>query len=144
MKKVVLMVVALCALAIPSAALAQNEGRVNAPNLGRDAEQTNTARNVDGNVRQQNGIAGGDLTQSQTIREGDVFVDADGDGVDDDNDVEDNDVGDGFGVGGPVHRVESVSLARTGFDAWMLALIGGVAIAGGIAMIAVGRRSSST
>jgi LPXTG-motif cell wall-anchored protein len=148
MKKVVLMVVALCALAIPSAALAQNEGRVNAPNLGRDAEQTNSARGVSGNVQQQNGIAGRDLNQSQTIRqgdtvnEGDTFVDGDNDGVDDDNEG----VGGGnvtsFGHGGGNvgGGVGGVTLARTGSDAWILALVGGVALAGGLGLLAAQRR----
>ena len=36
--------------------------------------------------------------------------------------------------------VESVTLARTGFDAWVLALVGGVAIAGGIGLLAAQRR----
>jgi hypothetical protein len=98
-------------------------------------------------ICQQN--AGGDATcdidQSQNFG-GDTFVDADGDGVDDDNegdhdDVEghgDDDDDDVHGVGGG--DVENVTLARTGFDAWVLALIGGVSLAGGLGLLAAQRR----
>jgi len=44
------------------------------------------------------------------------------------------------GVGG---GVSGVSLARTGFDAWVLAVIGGFALAGGLGMLAVRRRQVS-
>ena len=43
----------------------------------------------------------------------------------------------GVGGGG---GVQAVTLARTGFDAWVLALIGGVAVAGGLGLLAAGRR----
>ncbi|HLL85822.1 MAG TPA: LPXTG cell wall anchor domain-containing protein [Thermoleophilaceae bacterium] len=33
-----------------------------------------------------------------------------------------------------------VSLARTGFDAWALALLGGLSVAGGIGLLAAQRR----
>jgi LPXTG-motif cell wall-anchored protein len=46
-------------------------------------------------------------------------------------------VGGGGGVGG---GVGGVTLARTGFDAWILALIGGAALAGGIGLLALQRR----
>ena len=36
--------------------------------------------------------------------------------------------------------VQSVSLARTGFDAWVLALLGGVSVAGGLGLLAAQRR----
>ena len=65
-----------------------------------------------------------DINQSQRFGVG-GFVDVDRDGVDDRR--EHRGVG---GVGG------GVVLARTGFDAWVLALIGGVALLGGIAMLA--------
>jgi LPXTG-motif cell wall-anchored protein len=154
MKKAVLMVVALFALAIPSAALAQNEGRVNAPNLGRDAEQTNSARNVSGNVQQQNGIAGRDLNQSQTIRQGDTINEGDrhvGVGGGDNGVDHDNGFGHGGGhvtsfghgggnVGHGGGGVGGVTLAQTGSDAWILALVGGVALAGGLGLLAAQRR----
>lgn len=57
--------------------------------------------------------------------------------------------GDDNGEGGDVHGVggagvgggvQSVTLARTGFDAWVLALLGGVALSGGVALLAAQRR----
>ena len=44
----------------------------------------------------------------------------------------------GGGVGGG--GVQSVSLARTGFDAWVIALLGGVSLAGGLGLLAAQRR----
>src|SRR5215210_1245772 len=44
------------------------------------------------------------------------------------------------GVGGGVASVSNVGLARTGFDAWILALVGGVALAGGIGLLMAQRR----
>ena len=46
-------------------------------------------------------------------------------------------VGGAHGVGG---GVQSVSLARTGFDAWILALLGGLSAAGGLGLLAAQRR----
>ena len=43
------------------------------------------------------------------------------------------------GVSG-VSGVQGVTLARTGFDAWVLALIGGVSVAGGLGLLAAQRR----
>ena len=51
---------------------------------------------------------------------------------------------DRFGVGGgnvSGGGVGGVTLARTGFDAWILALVGGAALAGGVGMLALRRRS---
>jgi hypothetical protein len=47
-------------------------------------------------------------------------------------------VGGGFGVGGG--GVHGVALARTGFEAWILAALGGLALAGGIGLLAAQRR----
>jgi len=44
----------------------------------------------------------------------------------------------GGGVGGG--GVQSVQLARTGFDAWMLALLGGLSLAGGLGLLVAQRR----
>ena len=71
-----------------------------------------------------------DIDQSQNF-EGDTFVDVDGDGVDDDDDVH---------VDRRHHGVQGVRLARTGFDAWVLGLVGAVALAGGIGLLAAQRR----
>jgi hypothetical protein len=43
----------------------------------------------------------------------------------------------GGGVGG---GVTSVALARTGFDAWILAALGGLSLAGGLGLLAAQRR----
>ncbi len=51
---------------------------------------------------------------------------------------DDVDVVRGGDVGGA--RVQSVTLARTGFDTWVLALIGGVSLAGGLGLLAAHRR----
>src|SRR5215218_9883306 len=74
-------------------------------NAGRDA---NAACNQEQNFR-----SGGD-------------VDVHGDGGDDVDSV---------GVGGVGGGVGSVTLARTGFDAWTLALLGGLSLAGGIGLL---------
>jgi hypothetical protein len=87
------------------------------------------------------------IDQSQSFG-GDTFVDSDDNGVDDDDDVNgegggdvdndnDNDNVTSGGVGGGVN---SVTLARTGFDAWVLALIGGLSLAGGLGLLAAQRR----
>jgi len=77
-----------------------------------------------------------EIDQSQSF-DGDTFADSDGDGVDDDNEGnEDNDNGDD-------DSVESVELARTGFDVGLLALFGGIALASGLALLIVQRRRIS-
>jgi hypothetical protein len=45
----------------------------------------------------------------------------------------------GVGVSG-VGGVSGVTLARTGFDAWILALVGGAALASGLGLLALQRR----
>jgi LPXTG-motif cell wall-anchored protein len=69
-----------------------------------------------------------DIDQSQSFG-GETFVDVDGDGVDDDDD--DNVDHDG---------VESVHLARTGFDAGLLGLFGAFALTSGLGLLLVQRR----
>ena len=69
---------------------------------------------------------------------GDTFVDNDGDGVDDDDEVHhEGDVHEG---GVSHNSVQGVTLARTGFDAWVLALIGAFSLAGGIGLLVAQRR----
>jgi LPXTG-motif cell wall-anchored protein len=46
----------------------------------------------------------------------------------------------GVGGGGVGGGVGGVTLARTGFDAWVLALIGGFSLAGGLGLFAAQRR----
>jgi hypothetical protein len=91
-------------------------------NAGRDA---NAACNQEQNFRSGgdvdvNGVGGGDVDRFH------------GGG---DNDVDSVGVG-GVGGGG----VGGVTLARTGFDAWALALLGGLSLAGGIGLLAAQRR----
>jgi LPXTG-motif cell wall-anchored protein len=97
-------------------------------NAGRDA---NAACNQEQNFTTQNNVNRGV-------------------GGDNDNDNVNNGVGGGnvtgvgggnVGVGGG--GVQNVTLARTGFNAWVLALIGGVALAGGLGLLAVQRRLSA-
>jgi hypothetical protein len=91
-------------------------------NAGRDA---NAACNQEQNFR-----SGGDVN-----REGVGGGDVDRFHGDGDNDVDSVGVG-GVGGGG----VGGVTLARTGFDAWALALLGGLSLAGGIGLLAAQRR----
>jgi hypothetical protein len=48
--------------------------------------------------------------------------------------------GDSGGVGGGGGGVGGVTLARTGFDSWILAVLGGLSLAGGIGLLAAQRR----
>ena len=99
-----------------------NQACVIQQNAGRDAnaacEQdqnvgTGTSGNGSGNGSNSNGVSG-TTTGSNGV------------------------TGSSGGVGGG--SVQSVSLARTGFDAWVLALLGGVSLAGGLGLLAVQRR----
>ena len=89
-------------------------------NAGRDA---NAACNQEQNFNTQNvhrGVGAGDVDHDRVHGVGGGDVDVSG-------------VGGGGGV-------QSVTLARTGFDAWVLALIGGAALAGGLGLLAAQRR----
>ncbi len=101
-------------------------------------------------------VAAGDDASCNT-GDNNTFVDNDGDGVDDRSgsgggggeggDGDDGDSsgggnvtssgGSGGGIGG---GSESVTLAQTGFDAWVLALLGGLSLAGGLGLLAAQRR----
>ncbi len=93
-------------------------------------------------ICQQN--AGGDavcdINQEQNFNAGRVH----GRGGDFDHHGRGGDFGVGgggvHGVGGVGGGVGGVTLARTGFDAWILALVGGAALAGGVGMLALRRR----
>ena len=156
MTKVIGMLVALAMFcAMPAVALAQDSGGGGNDNVasGNDQEnnQDGTANGGDADGDGDGGDAGVqqgscqqnagrdancEINQSQDF-EGDTFVDNDGDGVDDDDEVvhghDDNNGVDNNGV-------HSVNLARTGFDAWVLALIGGLTLAGGIGLLTAQRR----
>ncbi len=95
-------------------------------NAGRDAnaacnQEQNFATSVDRG--HENGEGGGDNGEEN------------GEGGGEDSESETVSVS---GVGGG--EVQSVTLAKTGFDAWVLALIGGVALAGGLGLLAAQRR----
>jgi LPXTG-motif cell wall-anchored protein len=154
MSKVLGMLVALAIFAaLPAAAFAQGTspsgggGTTSSGNVqDGDIEQSASAGNG-GNAGNQAAIvqqnAGRDanaaVNQSQNFSTGGVDRDhgrVHGHGHGHDNDVDNVGVG-GGGVGG---GVTSVTLARTGFDAWVLALIGGAALAGGLGLLAVQRR----
>ena len=81
------------------------------------------------------------IDQSQSFGGGD---DGDGDSSDDDgsDDDSDDDSSDDDDVtsGGTGGGVDSVTLAQTGFDAWVLALIGGLSLAGGLSLLVAQRR----
>ncbi len=90
------------------------------------------------------------IDQSQSFG-GDTFAGGNGggdDGHDNDNDNDNDGVGgggdfddnDNVTSGGTGGGVDSVTLARTGFDAWVLALIGGLSLAGGLGLLAAQRR----
>jgi hypothetical protein len=93
-------------------------------------------------------VAGGDaecsIDQSQNFEQNQFGVG--GDNGDDNGDHN----GHGHGHGGGVTTghvggvggggVGGVTLARTGFDAWVLALIGGLSLAGGLGLLAAQRR----
>jgi LPXTG-motif cell wall-anchored protein len=157
MTKLLLVMVTVFALAVPSVAIAGEEGGGGGDrggnNVGRNADQTNVARGVSGNVQQNNQIAGRDAHSSQTIRQGDTInrhthnrfghggghVNGHG-GHNGHGGVGGGNVtsfGHGGGHGG---GVGGVTLAATGADAWILALVGGVALAGGLGLLVAQRR----
>src|SRR5829696_6244791 len=101
---------------------ARNQACLIQQNAGRDA---NAACNQEQNFNSsttvnRDGVGGGDVDRFH--------------GDDDDNDV------DSVGVGGVGGGVGGVTLARTGFDAWALALLGGLSLADGIGLLAAQRR----
>ena len=169
MSKVLGLIAALAMFAaLPAMALAQDtvssgntqNGTINqgaqggGDAAGGDGDGGGDARGGDGNAGNQAAIvqqnagrdANAEVNQSQN------FGDVDGDNGHGDNDGDhDGDDVEGFGVGGGHQgggvgggHVSSVHLARTGFDAWVLALLGGVAVAGGIGLLAAQRRGRLT
>jgi type II secretory pathway pseudopilin PulG len=161
MSKVIGMLLALVVFcAMPALAFAQDEsenvasGNTQDADIEQEGEGGGNASGGDdggasggtGNVGNQAAIcqqnAGEDATcnidQSQEFG-GDTFVRGHGGGDDDNGHGHGGGVthhGGGVGGGG----VQSVTLARTGFDAWMLALLGGLSLAGGLGLLAAQRR----
>jgi len=160
MTKVIGMLVALAMFcAMPAVALAQDSGGGGNDNIASGNDQDNTQNGEanasgggdagvqQGSIQQNAGRdANAEINQSQNfggdnVGGGGGDFDGDNDGVsgDDDDDVSGHGHGHGGGdVGGG--SVQSVNLARTGFDAWVLALIGGISLAGGLGLLAAQRR----
>ncbi len=159
MSKVLGMLVALAIfVAVPGVALGQvSSGNEQDANIGQNAEAGSggNAGNQAAIVQQNAGRdANATVNQSQNFQSGGAGVSGRGGGVVtgrfggdfDRGHVRARDVGGGVvhergvgvtrGVGG---GVGGVTLARTGFDAWLLALLGGVALAGGIGILAAQR-----
>ena len=158
MRKVLLLMVAVFALAVPSVAFA---GEENGNGNGQSRVcQGGTECSVDqeqevgrgGTGIQQGGIAGRDVNNRATvnnIRGGNTFHRGHGGGDFDHDNGHGGDNGHvtsfGHGGGDVSHGVGGggvggVTLARTGSDAWILALVGGVALAGGLGLLAAQRR----
>jgi hypothetical protein len=161
MKKVLLLLIALVAFAaIPSVAIAgDNQNTENEVEGDQETESEAGGGSAgDGgqagggqSATQQCQVAGGDceqsIDQSQTFNQfgqGGNGDNGEGNGHFDNGDNGDNGVGGGVttghvgGVGGG--GVGGVTLARTGFDAWVLALLGGLSLAGGLGLLAAQRR----
>ena len=158
MSKVLAMLVALAIFAVvPAVASAQgtppddNGDVISSGNTQSGEIEQNAQAGAGGNAGNQAALiqqnAGRDanaaVNQEQNFSTGGADVNGrhHGHGGDDDNGHGRGGVG-GFGVGG--HGVGGgvggVSLARTGFDAWILALLGGGALAGGLGLLAAQRR----
>ena len=144
MSKVLSLVVALALVGVvPSVASAQTTPSSGGSGTGNTVTgNTNTGGTINAGSGSQNcqqqGIAGRDVNQScvnsqvgtsrttgtSGVRTGTTGVRSTG----------------VTGTSGVGNGVQSVSLARTGFDAWVLALLGGISVAGGLALLAAQRR----
>jgi hypothetical protein len=163
MFKVLGMLVALAIFAaVPAVAFGQDGDTVSSGNTQSGEIEQNASAGSGGNAGNQAAIvqqnAGRDanaaVNQSQNFSTGGANVNRGGGfttnrGGDFDNGVDHRGVGGGHVSGTTVHGVGGggvgggvggVTLARTGFDAWILALIGGAALAGGIGLLALQRR----
>jgi hypothetical protein len=163
MSKVVGMLIALVAFcALPAVALAGGDtvssGNTQSGEINQSAEggdggsgggnggdagnqaaivQQNAGRDANASVNQSQSFGG----SSSVGGGGDNGDCCNGGGDDDDVSGDNDDNGDNdvstSGVGGG--NVESVTLARTGFDAWLLALFGGLSLAGGLSLLVLQR-----
>ena len=106
---------------------AGNQAAVVQQNAGDDANASiDQEQNFGGGDGDNDGNGGGDNDNGD---------DDDNDGVGGGDDDDDNVTSGGIGGGS-----ESVTLARTGFDAWVLALLGGLSLAGGLGLLVAQRR----
>ena len=139
---VLLVALAAFAVALPSVAAAQGadggDQTLNQSQSGAaGSESVNDVRSAGGDVNQiqqgaqQNCTIGGDGECNQSITQNAQINSGGGGGA--------------VGAAAPVRRaqfVRSVPLARTGFDAWIIVLLGGVSLAGGLGLLAAQRRGS--
>jgi hypothetical protein len=125
---------------------AGNQGAIIQQNAGRDANasidqsQSFGGGDVDNNGGGNGGGGGGDFDDDDfddddNVGGGDFNGDDDDVSGDDDDVTTSGDVSGGIGGGS-----QTVTLARTGFDAWILALLGGLSLAGGLGLLAAQRR----
>ena len=142
--KLAVLLVALAALAValPSFAAAQGatggDQVLNQSQAGEaGSESVNDVRSAGGDVNQiqqgaqQNCTIGGNGECNQSITQNAQINSGGGGGA--------------VRAAAPARRVQfvrSVPLARTGFDAWIIVLLGGVSLAGGLGLLAAQRRGS--
>jgi hypothetical protein len=154
MSKVLGMLVALAIFAaVPAVAFGQDGDTVSSGNSQEGEIEQSASAGSGGNAGNQGAIvqqnAGRDanaaVNQSQNFRTGGANVH--GRGGDFDNNGHGGGHGHGgvggagvHGVGGGGGGVGGVTLARTGFEAWAVALMGGAALAGGLGLLAAQRR----
>jgi hypothetical protein len=154
MSKVVGMLVALAIFAaVPAVAFGQDGGTVSSGNTQDGDIDQDASAGSGGNAGNQGAIvqqnAGRDanaaVNQSQNFSTGGANVR--GRGGDFDNNGHGHGHGGvggagvhGVGGGGVGGGVGGVTLARTGFEAWAVALMGGAALAGGLGLLAAQRR----
>ena len=133
--RLILMAVAAAMFAVPSAAFAQGAA-------GGDQVLTQNQSGAAGDAI--DGASGGDNNQIQQGAQQNCTIGGNGEC---NQSIEQNatiNAGGGGHVARRVQFVRHVPLARTGFDAWMLALLGGVSLAGGLGLLAAQRRGSSS
>ncbi len=144
------LLVAAAFFVIPSAAFAQGGG---GGAVGGDQtltqDQTGAgggAASGDAGSESSGDASGGDNNQIQQGAQQNCTIG--GDGECNQSITQNAQINSGGGVstdtGRRVQFVRNVALARTGFDAWMVALLGGLSLAGGLGLLAVQRRGSSS
>ena len=138
--RLILMVVAAAMFAVPSAAFAQGGA------VGGDQTLSQTQAGGGGDAGAESGgeAVGGHNNQIQQGAQQNCTIGGNGEC---NQSIEQNasiNAGGGGVAARRVQFVRNVPLARTGFDAWMLALLGGVSLAGGLGLLAAQRRGSSS
>lgn len=137
------LLVAAAFFVLPSAAFAQGEGAV-----GGDQTLTQEQVGAAGDAGAESGgdANAGDNNQIQQGAQQNCTIG--GDGECNQSITQNAQINTGGGGGGETGRsvqfVRNVPLAQTGFDAWMVALLGGLSLAGGLGLLAAQRRGSSS